>query len=259
VLQYDPKSVFAEAYRALQANVKIARFKEGEKKVLLITSATSNEGKTITAANYAVAAAQSGLKVLLVDLDLRKPVLHRIFGVQREPGITDVLVGNVKLDESLRGISDFLIGGLDVDNLLRTQGVENLKLLSAGFISPNPTTILSSAEFTKLLGQLKEKFDIVVLDCPPVIPVADAIIVGGKADAVMLIYQVGRVARGALKRAETQLMNANASILGVVLNEIRAGEMEMGHAYYYYYYKSYREESKNWWEKFKNRITGRKT
>ncbi len=163
VLQYDPKSVFAEAYRTLQTNIRIARLKEGEKKVLLITSATSNEGKTITSANYAVATAQAGMRTLLIDLDLRKPILHRIFGVQREPGITDVIIGNSKLEESLRGVSDFLVGGLDVDHLLRTQGVENLRLLPAGFISPNPTTILNSTEFIELLQRFKSEFDIIIL------------------------------------------------------------------------------------------------
>jgi len=258
VLQYDPKSVFAEAYRALQTNIKIVRIKEGEKKVILITSATINEGKTITAANYAVATAQTGARVLLIDMDLRKPILHRIFGVQREPGITDVLIGNAKLEESTKGVSDFLVGGLDVDSLLRIPGIENLKLLPAGFMPPNPTTLLNSEGLRELLQRFKNEFDLIVLDCPPVLPVADAIILGDMVDAVLLVYQVGRVARGALRRASTQLTNANVSILGVVLNKITAAEMEMGHAYYYYYYKSYKEESKNWWDNFKGWITGKR-
>lgn len=191
-------------------------------------------------------------------MDLRKPILHRIFGVQREPGITDILIGNAKLEESLRSVSDFLVGGMDVDHLLRTPGMENLKLLPAGFLPPNPVTLLNSAELGELLKQFKDKFDTVILDCSPVLPVTDTIILGGRVDAVILVYQVGRVARGVLRRAVTQLTNANASILGVVLNEISGGEMEMGHAYYYYYYKSYKEERKNWWDKFKERITDRR-
>ena len=250
VLQYDPKSQFAEAYRMLQTNIKISHLKEKANKVLLFTSATAHEGKTITCANFALACAQTGLSVLLMDLDLRKPELHHIFGLKKDPGLIDIITGNARSEDCLRGVSDFLVGGMDADTLQRNSGIENLKLLTTGFLPPNPLSILDSRELTEFIRDMKGIFDMIVIDSPPVLPVADTTVLGSKVDAVILVYKAGSTARGALKRASTQITNANGNVLGVVLNDIKIGELELGHPYYYYY-RAYGKEEKGFFAKVK--------
>jgi len=236
---YSPKSFYAEAYNTLRTNVEFAL--KSKNNACLFTSAGPLEGKTITAANYAICAAGTGIRTLLVEADLRKPTICRLFGLPREPGMTDVLTGNVGWREVIKGTTDFLLGELELEKVLYTPGIENLKIITCGFIPPNPLDVLSLGQIDNLVRGWKNEFDLIVFDTPPVLLCADSMVLGAKVDGVILVYRVGRMARGGLKRAKTQLDNAKANVVGVALNDIRASEMEPRYGYYYAY-KYYAEK-----------------
>lgn len=241
VAHFHPKSSVAEAYRSLQTNTEFARLtKKGN--TLLFTSTGPQEGKTITAANYAVALAQTNKRVLLIEADLRRPLIHKIFGLKKEPGLTEVLLGSLSWEEAVRKMTDIIMGEMGLEEILKTPGMENLTVLTSGALPPNPVEVLNSPEMTNLIEELKTRFDILVFDCPPVLPVADALILGSKAEGTILVYRAGRTGRGALRRTKTLLEGAKANLLGLVLNDIKATEIEPGSPYYYYYHKYYGAE-----------------
>ncbi|HCJ66632.1 MAG TPA: hypothetical protein DHV62_04720 [Elusimicrobia bacterium] len=236
---YSAKSFYAEAYNTLRTNVEFAL--KSKNNACLFTSAGPLEGKTITSANFAVCAAETGIRTLLVEADLRKPTICRLFGLQREPGLTDILTGNVNWREVAKGTTDFLLGELELEKVLRTPGIENLKIITCGFIPPNPLDVLGLEQISNLIREWKNEFDLIVFDTPPILLCADGMVLGAKVDGVILVYRVGRMARGGLKRAKTQLDNAKANIVGIALNDIRASEMEPRYGYYYAY-KYYAEK-----------------
>lgn len=240
-VHYKPKSYEAESYRSLMANIEFALLGE-EKKTFLFTSSVPREGKSLTVANCALASAQMGKKTLLVSADLRRPVIHNLFGLPREPGLSDILVNNAKWQDCLKNVNDMLVGELPMEDLLRTPGIDNLYIINAGHIPPNPTEMLNSKQMKNLLDELKSKFDYIFIDCSPILPTADSSLLGPKVDGTVLIYQVGKVARGALRRAKIQLDQAKAKVIGIVLNDIRAAEREPGTSHYYY--DRYYDESK---------------
>jgi tyrosine-protein kinase Etk/Wzc len=223
---YDPKSPISEAYRTLRTNVQFKGF-IGNAKTLTVTSSGPQEGKTTTLCNLAVTMAQSGQRVLAVGCNLRRPALHKMLGIKKKPGVTDVLIGARTWQE-----------------VVQETGIPNLHAFCSGPIPPNPSELLASQEMTELIRQVREAYDIVIFDCPPVLPVTDAAVLSAKIDCVMLVYYVGRAAREALLRAKVQLENVGAKILGVVLNHIPA-EGRLGYSYYYYHYHYYGESSKD--------------
>ena len=243
VVHYKPKSIVAEAYRSLQTNIDFTRLgKRGDS--LLFTSAEPGEGKTLTMVNCALVLAQMGKRVLLIESDLRRPLIHTLFGIKKEGGVTDILTKRKRWEEVLRTISDFVLGDLEMKDILKTPGIDNLSIITSGPLPPNPAEMLNSPEMAELIGELKKKFDILLFDSPPILPVTDGAILGSKVDGVVLIYQVGKAARGALCRAKLQLDGVKANVLGVVLNDIRAQEMRMTGDYYHYRYHYYAEEEK---------------
>ncbi|MFH1258746.1 MAG: polysaccharide biosynthesis tyrosine autokinase [Elusimicrobiota bacterium] len=232
IIHHNSKSPYMEAYHTLRANLKFATFL-GKGKTVAFTSAGVEEGKTLTATNFSLAAAASGLRVVLVEGDLRRPAVGRILGVKSDCGLTDIVLGTVSWREALKGTPDFLMGGLKIEQVIKTMSLENLSVITVGFIPPNPGDVLGSVQMQNLIKSLKEEFDLVVLDCPPVLLFADALLVGAKVDGVVLVYKVGRMARGVLRRAKTQLDGAQAKILGVVLNDLKVSEMSSRYGYYY--------------------------
>jgi capsular exopolysaccharide synthesis family protein len=223
---HDPKSPISEAYRTLRTNVQFKGLL-GSAKTLTVTSSGPHEGKTTTLCNLAVAMAQAGQKVLAVGCNLRRPALHKILGIRKKPGVTDILIGARSWQE-----------------VVQPTGIENLDAFCSGPIPPNPSELLGSPEMTELIRQLREAYDIVIFDCPPVLPVTDAAVLSSKVDSVLMVYYVGRAAREALLRAKVQLENVGARILGVVLNHIPA-EGRLGYSYYYYHYHYYGESSRD--------------
>jgi len=218
----DPKSPVTEAYRTLRTNLQFALPNKTGCNTLLLSSATPQEGKSTSLTNLAVIWAQAGKKTLIMSCNLRHPSVYKIFGAKKKPGITDILAGTITWREAIQD-----------------PGIDNLRILAAGPYPPNPSEILQSQEFDDLIKELKQEFEIILFDSPPILPVTDAAIIASKVDAVVLVYFVGKAAREALMRAKIQLENVNANIIGVVLNDIKA-EGKLAYTYYYHYqYKYY--------------------
>ncbi|MGE5551908.1 MAG: CpsD/CapB family tyrosine-protein kinase [Bacteroidota bacterium] len=211
----DPKSPMAEAFRVLRTNIQFAAV-DNPLRTIMLTSAGPGEGKSTTLANLAVALAQSGARVIIVDGDLRRPTMHKFFRLSRGAGLSSVLLGRVKLEETLQ-----------------ETGVDGLQLLASGPVPPNPSEMLASSAFAALLEELKAKADYVLVDSPPVVAVADASILAARVDGVLLAIQLGQVAKPMAIRAKEQLANAKANLLGMVLTNVGTGS---DYNYYYYYY-----------------------
>lgn len=227
------KSLIAEAYRILQTNLQFTAL-DKNLKALVFTSVAAGEGKTLTAINSAVCMAQMGKKVLLVDADYRRPSIHKILGVSRENGLSEVILEKYTLQDSLKNITDIILGDLGSRDILKFPGVENLNILTCGTIPLNPPSLLSSEKMTSIIEEMKQRFDVVIFDSAPVLPVTDTLILAAKTQMAIMVYQTGRAARGALKRAKEQLVNVGAHVGGVVLNNIAASEMRPAASYYYY-------------------------
>jgi capsular exopolysaccharide synthesis family protein len=216
IVHEDPKSPISEAYRTLRTNLQFAKV-DSELRTIMLTSSGPAEGKSTTIANVAVALAQSGRSIILVDCDLRKPVQHRIFG-KRNKGVTNILVEDSPAEP-----------------FLQTTEIDNLRLLTSGPIPPNPSELLSSSKMEDLLNELKDLADIVLIDAPPTIAVTDAAVLAAKVDGIVLVIDSTSVRPEMAQKAKDLLVKANGHILGVILNRV---EIEEEHAYYYYYYGS---------------------
>lgn len=228
-----------ESYHTLRTNI-MSQLNTKESVSLVFSSAGAAEGKTLTAVNFALASAHSGLRTLLIDADLRRPAINQIFGTRKEPGLSDVLTGRSEWRDAMLESADFIMGGLDYDQLMRFPGIENLKILNCGTQPDNVIDILNSSNWRDLMADLKSEFDLILFDAPPVLLFADSLMLAKHAsDGVVLVYKAGKIARGALKRAKEQIGGANARMVGVVLNGVRASEMGPQYGNYYYDYKNY--------------------
>lgn len=246
ISHFAPKTTAAESYRALRTNINFARL-ERDIKTIVLTSSSPQEGKTTISINLAIAIAQAGNKVLLIDGDLRRPVISKIFGIPSQPGITDVILGNFEWHQVVRSITDVMTGKMAIDEIMLTPGLDNLSIMTCGTIAPNPAELVGTKAIGDILKQANAEYDFVIIDAPPILAATDATIWGTRSDGVIIVYQVGRVARGALKRAKTQIDNVKARIIGVVLNGLKA-EISPDYEYhdkYYYYYGSERKRTLN--------------
>jgi len=238
VTYFDPQSTLAETYRTLRTNIEFVTVEKGAK-VLMVTSSMHFEGKSTTISNLSMTMAQLGKRTLLVDCDLRKPSIARVFGLDKEPGVTEVIVGNHAWRDVIRTVTDIVTGGMGMEDILQTQGIGNLHIITSGSIPPNPTELLNSRAMGEFIDEVKEEYDVVLIDCPPVLHVTDAAILGKKVDGTLVVYKAGEVARTSLKRSTSLLRSVEIELLGVVLNGIRA-EMssdfhDMGYNAYYAY------------------------
>ncbi len=215
VTVHHPRSPVSEAYRVLRTNLQFSSLGNPSTS-LLITSASPSEGKTTTASNLAVAMAQAGKRVILVDSDLRRPSLHKMFGVPIAPGLTNLLV-----DQSL-----------DVNEVLVHTSVEGLWLLTSGPIPPNPSELLATSQMMELIERLSAQSDIVLCDSPPLLAVADASILAAEMGGTLLVVNAGRTRTELFKRAGETLEQVGSRTLGVVLNKLSG---KQSGAYYYYY------------------------
>jgi len=218
VTLHSPKSTASEAYRGIRTSVL---FSSAEKppQVLLISSAAPQEGKTSTALNLAITMAQSGGKVILLDGDMRKPSLHKVFGFPKDKGLSSVLVGNC----------------LFQDVLLNTP-VPNLDMIPCGPIPPNPSEILGSPRMAHLLEELRKSYDRVIIDTPPITAVTDAAVLGRMVDGAVVVVRAGATPREIVRNGLIQLQAVSSPILGVVLNGV---DMNRDGSYYYQYYYYY--------------------
>ncbi len=241
VAHYDPKSLPAEAFRALRSNIEFVRV-DKKFKTFLVTSSFVQEGKTFNVVNLALSMGQAGHKVLIIEADLRKPVIHKMFGIPRLPGLTDYILGNYSWEDIRKNIADVMLGDFEVEDVLHTPGLDNLTIVTSGTTPPNPAEILRSGRFKEFLGTISEQYDIVLIDSPPVLPVADATEISSLVDGVLLVYTVGKIGRSILKRAKVSLDNVEANVTGVVLNNVKpeAGPDYFKYHTQYYYGKAQR-------------------
>ncbi len=237
ISHFLPTSTSAENYRALRTNFNFINLDHNIKTVVF-TSSSPEEGKTTISVNLAITMAQGGNKVLLVEGDLRRPVISRLFGIEQSPGLTDVILGNYEWKTVVRSITDLITGKMSMDEIMLTPGLDNLHIITGGGTAPNPAELVSSKMLSDFLKQAQAEYDIIIVDAPPILAATDAAILSSLCDGAILVYQVGRIARGALKRAKAQLDNTGAKIFGIVLNGLKA-EISPDFAYhdkYYYYY-----------------------
>jgi len=219
----NPKSPISEAYRVLRTNIQYSSI-DKPLKTIVVTSSKPMEGKTTTVVNLAVSFAQTGKRVLLIDSDLRKPKIHKIFSLSNKTGLTNLIVAH---DD------DFV-------KYIRLCEIPNLEILPCGTIPPNPSELLSSNTFINFIHEMGEIYNIILLDAPPVGSVTDAAIISAFVDGTILVANSGHVEIEALKRSKELLTNVNANIIGVVLNNLdkHAGSN------YYYQYDYYAEDGK---------------
>jgi tyrosine-protein kinase Etk/Wzc len=243
VTHFKPESMGAEAFRALRTNLQFLRL-ETKGKIFLITSSFVQEGKTLNIVNLALTMAQAGNKVLLIDADLRKPMVHKVFGLAEVPGITDYVLGNYKANETYNTISDVMLGEFGIDNILKTPGMDNLHIVTAGTRPPNPSEILSSTSFRGFLKEVEHAYNFIFIDAPPILPVADASEIATLVDGVFLVYKVGKIGRGVLKRAKSNLDNVDARLVGVILNSVKSDEGPEYYRYHSHYYYGHQGKSK---------------
>jgi len=232
ITNYSPKSSTSEAFRILRTNI-ISRKKNSGCTTILITSSGPKEGKSTIQANMATALAQMDSKVVLVDLDLRRPMVHSILGFKKETGISDFL-----MDRSV-----------NIDNLIKSTNINNLDIITSGIIPPNPSELLASKRMDEAIESLKEKYDYILFDSPPVIAVTDSMVMASKVDQLILAIRVDQADKNVVRRTKELLENIKIDIAGVVINGIQPhryyNSYEYNYYYYYYYGKSEEKKSKN--------------
>mgnify|MGYP001289129090 CR=1 FL=1 len=218
VTAHDLFSPQAEAYRMLRSNIQFMAIDEPVR-AIMVTSPTPSEGKSTTVANLGVVMAQTGLKTIIIDADLRKPVQHDIFQVGNMAGLTDLL----RTPEARPG------------SYLRQTTIENLRLMTSGKLPPNPSEMLGSRRMQQLVSDLLAEADVILFDSPPVLAVADAPVLASHLDGVVLVTEAGATRRDAARQAVANLQHAGATILGAVVNQFS----KSGGGYYYYYHHYY--------------------
>jgi tyrosine-protein kinase Etk/Wzc len=227
ISHYEPKSPVAEAYRTIRTNIHFSHV-ERPYRSFLITSSTPEEGKSTTGVNLAITLAQMGARTLLLDTDFRRPVIHSIFGIKKEPGITNVLIGKSS-----------------VYDIISPTEIENLFVIPCGVLPPNPSELLASDSMTKMIETLRDEFDFLIFDTPPVIAVTDAVVLSSQVDGVILVVESGKATFDAVNRAKILLQNVNAKIIGSVLNNIDVRRSYHGYDYYHYYHRYYTQGKKS--------------
>lgn len=205
VTYFNPKSQISEGYRKLRTNIQFSSIDNHIHKIM-IASAESGEGKTTAISNLAVTYAQEGKKVLLIDADLRNPSLHRVFSVPNHVGLSSVLSNQYAVEE-----------------VLRDSYIDNLQLFTSGPIPPNPSEMIGSNRMKSLMEKLENQYDVIMFDTPPVLSVTDALIVSSLCDGVLLVVNAGKVKKELVKKTKAHLEHVNARILGVILNNLKAG------------------------------------
>lgn len=211
-----------EGYKTIRTNLIFATAKIGCKKVIF-TSCMPGEGKTLSCSNLAITLAQTDSKVLVIDCDMRKPTINKVFRIQGIPGLSDLLAGLSNYEECIRG-----------------SGFTNLDLLSGGTIPPNPAELLGSEAMAGMLEQLSQRYDYILLDTPPINVVADALVLSPKVDGVVLVVRENRTTHPELKRALSSLKFSKSKILGILLNGAEAASRSG--QYNYSYSKQHNEE-----------------
>jgi succinoglycan biosynthesis transport protein ExoP len=218
----EARAVVAESYRTIRTGVLLSAAEERALQVIVVTSSTPGEGKTTTSANLAIAMAQMGEKVLVIDTDMRRHNLHRTFSMDNLIGISDCIVEHSNLDAAIRSVRD----------------ISNLDIITGGTLAPNPSELLGSNSMRELLAGLRQRYDRIILDSPPLMLFSDPLVMSKLADGVILVVRAGKTSRDVIRNLSQSMKAVNARIIGTVLNNV---DMEKQSSSYYYnpYYGSY--------------------
>ncbi len=227
IAEKEPMSPFSEAYRSARTSILFSS-PDTQPATIMVTSAGPEEGKTTTATNLAITMAHAGNRTLLIDADLRKPRIHQVFGIKHTLGLSNLLADSTDIAASLH----------------KTE-IANLMVMTSGPIPPNPSELLGSQRMKKLLIALRENFEKVIIDCPPIISVADASILATQVDGVVIVVKAGRTSRVILRRAKKKLEDVRGRIFGVILNavDVRKSSYYYSPVYYYSYYGEKKRKS----------------
>jgi capsular exopolysaccharide synthesis family protein len=218
ISEEKPRSGINEAYRSLRTNLQFSSL-DKPVRTILVTSGAASEGKSTTVANLGIALAKADKKVLLVDSDLRRPVLHKCFNLDNNKGLSNVLIEECSLDAAVKPTT-----------------VENLSLLTSGPIPPNPAEMVGSKKMHELINLMRGQFNIIVFDSPPAVAVTDAVVLASLMDGIILVIKAGMTPSDLCRRSRALLDKAKTPILGTVLNNITP---RVGGYYYYYYHDRY--------------------
>ena len=242
LFNFEPLSVASEAYRTLRTNIQFAiGARKTTGNVIAIASTSPREGKTLTATNLSIALAQMGKMTLLIEADMRCPRIAPLFKINEKPGLSDILIGTATPDSAIRTFTDILIGGAEWDKLIDMHGIDNLHLLPCGSIPPNPSELLLSPDFKDLIDELRKRYDFIIVDTPPSLPVSDASIIGTVVDGTVIVYQSDTTSRHLLLRAIQTLKKNQAKLLGIVINQL-SFDVVMRSARLGYGYQLYKHE-----------------
>ncbi len=207
-------SQISESFRTLRTNTQFTTASD-ELKVIAVTSCQPGEGKTTTVSNLAVAYAQEGKRTLLIDADLRKPSLHKVFS-----------------NSNRKGLSNLLARQTDREDVVIQTHIEHLTLIPAGPVPPNPAELLGSKGMDELLSAVRDQYDVILIDTPPVLVVTDAQVVATKSDGILLVIRAGMIKKNMALRAKSRLEHVQAKVLGVVLNGKKKSKSDL--SYYEY-------------------------
>lgn len=231
-IKYNLNLPVEEAYRVLRTNIQFCGVSKPIK-TLSITSNRSGEGKTTTSINLAVSVAKSGKKVLLVDADMRKPARYKHFGDNSEKGLSSLISNNATLDE-----------------VINETNISNLYFIACGPKPPNAAELVGLSEFNRFVETVREQFDMVIIDTPPLGSVIDSAIIASQTDCSILVIETNSVSYNNAVRMKEQLEKANARVLGVVLNKMNKGEYKNYYNHYNYYGGTKRHKI-DWFKKIK--------
>jgi tyrosine-protein kinase Etk/Wzc len=227
----DPKSTASEAFRALRTALHFSSLKK-QKQVMLITSSFSGEGKSTIACNLAITLAHTGVRVLIIDCDLRRSTLHTQFGFERGEGLTELLAGDLLPSAALKPTS-----------------IEGLDLLRAGTIPPNPAELLGSEMMGRFIEEMRAIYAYIIIDAPPVLAVTDAPVLSALADLVLIVLETGKVPAKAAKRTKETLLAVSAPLAGIVISDRKFQSAGYGYGYRFGYgYGLEAEQTKPWWK-----------
>ena len=218
IAYYTPFSFISEAYRQIRTEILFSPLGDNKPKTIIISSAGPQEGKTTTTANLGIVFAQNGDRVVIVDSDLRKPKIHKVFNAEQE-----------------NGLGEYLTGKNDLDSIIKSTEIENLSVITAGGFISNPAEAMNSIEMERFICEIKEKFDIILFDSSPIISVTDAIILSNMVDGSILVVRQGTVPISVVLSAKQKFEKTKAVFLGVILNDLTAAHG----GYYYRYYQQY--------------------
>lgn len=224
VVVENPKSPEAEMFRNLRTNIQFMNA-DSEKKVMLVTSTVPGEGKSYVSANLAAAFAQIDKKVLIVDTDMRKGRQYNLFSLRPRPGLSNFLSGVVD--------QDFVGEKEKIENYIQKTDIDNLYLISAGSVPPNPSELLVSSKMENIIDNLIDKFDIIIFDAPPCLIVADALIVARIVDFNILVSAQNLTKMEDLNKAKLAIENVGGKVAGVILNKVQMTTKRYDNSYYY--------------------------